>query len=129
MKDAIFVGSSKRDLREFPEDARSEAGHAIYLAQMGEKAINAVPLTGFGGAKVLEVVIPEDGDAYRAVYTVKFDTAVYVLHAFQKKSKKGSKTPPHDMELICSRLKDAEVIHRARKKPTELERKHEQGSG
>ena len=112
MKSVTFVGSSLRDLKEFPDEARSEAGHAIYLAQLGDRAINAVPMKGFGSAKVIEVVIPEDGDAYRAVYTVKFDTAIYVLHAFQKKSTKGSKTSIHDMELIRSRLRDAEQRHR-----------------
>jgi phage-related protein len=124
MKSVVFVGSSLRDLRKFPEGARSEAGHAIYLAQMGERAVNAVPMAGFGSAKVLEVVIPEGGDAYRAMYTVKFDTGVYVLHAFQKKSKKGAKTPAHDMELIRSRLKDAEALHRAAK-----EKKNDQDAG
>lgn len=126
MKEAIFVGSSLRDLRKFPEGARSEAGQAIYLAQKGDRAINAVPLKGFGSAKVLEIVIPEDGDAFRAVYTVKFDTAVYVLHAFQKKSRKGIKTPLHDLDVVRSRLKDAEEIDRARKR---LEKEDEQGSG
>jgi phage-related protein len=129
MKDVVFVGSSKRDLKEFPDEARAEAGHAIYLAQCGERAINAMPLTGFGSSKVVELVIPEGGDAYRAVYTVRFDTAVYVLHCFQKKSSKGCKTPQHDMKLVRSRLKDAEAIHRAAKKPTELEKIREQGSG
>ncbi len=128
-RELVFVGSSWRDLKEFPDGARAEAGHALYLAQLGDRAINAMPLTGFKGAGVLEVVIPEDGDAFRAVYTVKYDTAVFVLHAFQKKSKTGSKTPLHDMRLIQSRLKDAEAIHRASKKPTELEKRHEKGSG
>ena len=106
------MGSSLRDLKAFPDEARSEAGYAIFLAQNGDRAINAVPMTGFGSAKVVEVVIPEGGDAYRAVYTVKFDSAVYVLHAFQKKSTKRSKTSVHDMRLIRSRLRDAEIIHR-----------------
>lgn len=128
MKDVVFVGSSKRDLKAFPKGARSEAGHAIYLAQKGDRAINALPLTGFGGANVLEVIIPEDGDAFRAVYTVKFETAIYVLHAFQKKSHRGAKTPLRDMELIRSRLKDAEVIHRERTKGGKLEVGHEKGS-
>jgi phage-related protein len=128
MKEAIFVGSSLRDLRKFPEEARSEAGHAVYLAQKGEKAVNAVPLAGFGGAAVLEIVIPEGGDAFRAVYTVKFDTAIYVLHAFQKKSKRGAKTPLQDMNLVRSRLNDAREIHQAKKR-VQLEKKNEQGSG
>jgi phage-related protein len=129
MKKVIFVGSSLKDLKEFPEDARSEAGHALYLAQRGERAINAIPMTGFGSSMVLEVVIPEDGDAYRAIYTVKFDTAVYVLHAFQKKSKAGAKTPAHDIHLIWSRLKDAQRRHIAIAKERKVEKKNELGSG
>lgn len=103
-----FVGSSKADLSDFPSDVRKEAGYALYLAQVGDKSVTAFPMVGFGGANVLEVVISEDGQAYRAVYTVKFKRAVYVLHAFQKKSKKGSVTPQADMKLINSRLKAAE---------------------
>lgn len=107
MKPLHFVGSSNKDLRNFPEDVRREAGFAIHVAQDGGKAINAVPLVGFGGAHVLEVVINEEGSTYRAVYTVKFEKAVYVLHAFQKKSKKSIATPRADMALIRSRLSDA----------------------
>lgn len=88
--------------------ARQEAGFAIRLAQGGDKAANAVPLVGFGGARVLEVIIPHDGDAFRVIYTVKFKDVVYVLHAFQKKSKTGIATPQVDLELIRHRLKQAE---------------------
>ena len=129
MKKVIFVGSSLKDLKEFPDDARSEAGHAIYLAQLGERAINAIPMTGFGSSMVLEVVIPEDGDAYRAVYTVKFDTAVFVLHAYQKKSKTGAKVPTHDMNLVRSRLKHAQRRHDEIVKNRKEERKNGRGSG
>ena len=73
---------------------------------------DAKPLKGFGGAGVLEVVEDLDGDAYRAVYTVKFGSVVYVLHAFKKKSKVGSKTPPRDMELIVKRFREAEEHYR-----------------
>ena len=93
MKPLFWIGSSRRDLREFPEDVRYEAGFSLHLAQKGDKAINAVPMMGFGSAKVLEVVIDSMGNTYRAVYTVKFAKAVYVLHAFQKKSRKGIATP------------------------------------
>jgi phage-related protein len=71
-------------------------------------------LRGFGGAGVLEIVEDHDGDTYRAVYTVKLTSAVYVLHVFQKKSKKGSDTPKHDIALIRHRLAEAERIHRSR---------------
>lgn len=108
MKPLEWVGSSKDDLCRFPKEVRQEAGYAIHLAQMGDKAANAVPMVGFGGVKVLEVVIDDDGDTYRAVYTVKFAKAVYVLHAFQKKSHRGIATPKPDLALIRIRLAAAE---------------------
>lgn len=111
MKPLHFVGSAQKDLRSFPEDARQEAGYAFYLAQTGGKGINAVPMVGFGGAGVLEVVIDHDGDTYRAVYSVKLKGAVYVLHAFQKKSKKGIKTPQTELNIIAARLKVAKEHH------------------
>lgn len=111
MKPLHFIGSAKKDLLAFPEDARQEAGYAFYLAQTGGKGVNAVPMVGFGGAGVLEVVIDHDGDTYRAVYSVKFKRAVYVLHAFQKKSKKGIKTPQTDMNIISARLRSAKEHH------------------
>lgn len=87
-------------------------GFALYLAQTGEKHMAVKPLKGFGGAGVLEVVEDHDGDTFRAVYTVKFSSAVYVLHAFQKKSKSGIKTPQTDIDLIRQRLKLAELMHK-----------------
>ena len=129
MKPLHFVASSQKDLRDFPEEVRHEAGFALYLAQQGEKSANAVPMVGFKGAKVLEVVITEDGDAYRAVYTVKFPKAIYVLHAFQKKSKKGDKTPQPDMRLIISRLKDAEAHYEGTYEQAQpREKRHERAS-
>ena len=102
-----WVGSSYDDLLTLPEEVRREVGYALFVAQNGEKADNAKPLKGFGGGGVLEVVENHDGDTYRAVYTVRFASAVYVLHAFQKKSKAGIKTPKKDMDLIEARLKAA----------------------
>jgi phage-related protein len=87
---------------------RREVGYALFVAQNGEKADSAKPLRGFGGGGVLEVVENHDGDTYRAVYAVRFASAVYVLHAFQKKSKAGIKTPKKDMDLIEARLKAAQ---------------------
>ena len=116
MKQVVWVGSSLPDLKEFPEEVQAEAGYALHLAQRGERASCASPLTGFGSAKVLELIIPEGGDTYRVVYIVKFESALYVLHAFQKKSKKGAKTPMRDMNLVRSRLKDAEKCDREWKK-------------
>lgn len=82
-------------------------GYALYLAQCGEKHPDAKPLKGFKGAVILEVVEDFDTDTYRAVYTVKFEGVVYVLHAFQKKSKRGIATPKQDIELIEAWLKRA----------------------
>jgi phage-related protein len=103
-----WIGSSRRDLRRFPEDVKDEMGFALDRAQLGGKHVSAKPLKGFGGANVLAIVEDHEGDTYRAVYTVKFKLAVYVLHAFQKKSTKGIKTPHHMIELIRQRLKQAE---------------------
>src|SRR5947209_2323462 len=83
-------------------------GYALHHAQIGEKHQDAKPLKGFGGAGVLEVVEDDDGSTYRAVYTVKFSGVVYVLHAFQKKSKSGVKTPAGVIQRVRARLKDAE---------------------
>ncbi len=90
-------------------------GFALYLAQIGEKHSAAKPLKGFGGAGVLEIVEDHDGDAFRAVYTVKIAGKVYVLHAFQKKSKSGIETPQAEIELIKHRLKLAEQMHKHEK--------------
>ena len=90
-------------------------GYALYLAQTGSKHPAAKPLKGFTGAGVLEIVENHHGDSYRAVYTVKFCDAIYVLHAFQKKSKSGIATPQKDVELIKSRLQRVYEHHAARK--------------
>ena len=91
----------------FPLTVQREMGYALFLAQMGERhSIMARTLAGFGGATVIEVREAHDGNAYRAVYTVRFADAVYVLHAFQKKSKKGIATPKAEIDLIAKRLKD-----------------------
>jgi phage-related protein len=112
MKPCIFMGSSQRDLGSFPEDVRGEIGHALYEAQCGAEPYAAKALKGFGGRAVLEIVSDADGDTFRAVYTVRFADAVYVLHAFQKKSKRGIATPQRDIDLIRQRLKAAEEHHR-----------------
>ena len=103
-----FVGSSRDDLRSFPQDVRLAIGFALFIAQKGGKHGSVKPLKGFSGAGVLEVVEDFVGDTFRAVYTVRFRDAVYVLHAFQKKSKSGIKTPKRELELIQERLKQAE---------------------
>jgi phage-related protein len=102
-----WIGASKDDLLRFPKAVRKVMGHALHLAQINLKAPDAKPLRGFGGASILEVVEDRDGETYRAVYTVKFRAMVYVLHTFQKKSKKGIAMPKHEIDLIKTRLKAA----------------------
>jgi phage-related protein len=112
----VWVGSSLKDLREFPEAVKDEVGFTLYEAQCGLKPQDAKPLKGFGGANVLEIVSDYQTDTYRAVYTVRFGERVYVLHAFQKKSKRGSATSQSDIELIKRRLRQAEELHEAWRK-------------
>lgn len=108
-KPVSWIASSYKDYRTFPEPVQDVMGYALFRAQQGAKHEDAKPLKGFGGAGVLEIVTDHDSDTFRAVYTVKFATAIYVLHAFQKKSKSGIKTPLEDIELIRRRLKVAEA--------------------
>jgi phage-related protein len=107
VKPLRWIGPSKDELMGFPRPVIRAMGFALYEAQTGEKPDNAKPLRGFGGAGVLEVVEDNDGDTYRAVYTVKLADAVYVLHCFQKKSKRGIATSQQTIELIKRRLKVA----------------------
>jgi len=109
-----FVGSSLDDLRAFPEDVKHDIGVALMEAQFGGTPMSAKPLKGFGGAGVLEIVDRHDGDTYRAVYTVRLETALYVLHAFQKKAKRGIATPPRHIKRIKERLAWAEEIEAQR---------------
>ena len=111
-KPLVWVGSSLRDLRDFPDDVKDEMGFALYEAQCGLKPTAAKPLRGFGGAGVLEIVSDYQSDTFRAVYTVRLGERVYVLHAFQKKSKKGIATPKADAEMIKRRLRQAEELHK-----------------
>ncbi len=114
MKPVRWVGTSLRDLRSFPAPARSEIGHALFAAQQGETDPAAKPLKGFGGAGVLEIVASHQGNTWRAVYTVRFRDAIYVLHVFQKKSKKGIATPARGIDLIRRRLAEAEQDYEER---------------
>lgn len=103
-----WVASAKKDLQSMPEDVKDVFGFALHLAQIGSKHSQAKPLKGFGSAGVLEVAEDHQGDTYRAVYTVRIQEAVYVLHCFQKKSSRGIATPKPDMQKIRERLKTAE---------------------
>ena len=106
-KPVVWIGTSYEDWKIFPDDVQDVMGYALHLAQCGEKAPNAKPLSGFKGASVLEIIDDFDSNTYRAVYTVKLQRHVYVLHVFQKKSKKGIATPKIDIQLIKQRLKKA----------------------
>lgn len=112
-KPVEWIGSSRDDLREFPPEVRRVMGQAIDDAQWGGEHPAVKALKGFGGRGVLEVVDDFDGDTYRAIYTVKFAGVVYVLHAFQKKSKKGQATPQREIDLIKERLKRAKVHYKS----------------
>jgi phage-related protein len=105
-----WIGSSHKDLMRLPVDVRRFFGFALSLAQAGDQHDAAKVLKGFGGASVLEVVESDVGGTYRAVYTVKFEEAVFVLHCFQKKSKRGIATPKENMEIIHARFKVAEML-------------------
>jgi phage-related protein len=107
LKPIYWVGPTLKELRSFPEEVRGAIGYTLELAQRGEKSDKAKPLKGFRGASVMEIVADHDGDTWRAVYTVEIADAVYVLHCFQKKSKKGMATPKAEINLIKGRLKSA----------------------
>ncbi len=114
LKPVVWIGSSRGNLRGLPPQVRRDIGQALYTAQQGETDPAAKPLKGFGGARVMEIVERDRGGAYRAVYTVQFADAIYVLHVFQKKSKRGIATPKQDIDLIRSRLAQAERDYRER---------------
>jgi phage-related protein len=112
MKPLRWIASAKDDLSAMPTEVRRAVGYALFAAQQGEKHDDAKVLKGFGADAVLEIIARHDGDTFRAVYTVRFGEVVYVLHVFQKKSKRGIATPKKPLELICKRLKIAEQDHK-----------------
>ena len=116
LKPLIWVGPSRKELCDFPDPVQDRMGYALYVAQRGGKHPDAKALSGFGGAGVLEVVRDFRGDAFRAVYTVRFADVVFVLHAFQKKSTTGRQTPRREIALIGQRLRDAEEIAKGAKR-------------
>jgi phage-related protein len=107
LKAVFWLGSSRRDLRAMPEQVRRNIGQALYAAQQGETDPVAKALKGFGGARVMEIVEHDRSGAYRAVYTAQLGDAIYVLHAFKKKSKRGIATPKQEIDLIRRRLAEA----------------------
>jgi len=112
MREVRFVGSSRDDLKAFPNRARRRSGFDLETVQRGEMPSRAKVLSGFGGGGVQEIVTEAEGGTYRVVYVVRLERAVYVLHAFQKKSTLGIKTSRRDMELIRRRLEEAEEMDR-----------------
>jgi phage-related protein len=110
LKPVVWIGTSRKDLRAFPEAVQDHMGYALYIAQRGGRHRDTKTLRGFGGAAVVEVVTDFRGDTFRAVYTLRYAGAVYVLHAFQKKSTTGRETSLRDIELIKQRLREAERI-------------------
>ena len=115
-KAVTWIGASRRDMRAMPKEVRRSFGVALYAVQTGAMPPIAKVLKGFGSAGVLELIEDDAGGTYRAIYTVRFATAIYVLHVFQKKSKQGRETPQQDMNVIRQRLKRAGEIHAARVK-------------
>ena len=106
LRPLIWMGNSRKNIRDFPEQARASLGYALQLVQAGETPIDAKIFKGVGSG-VYEIVKRYDTDTYRVVYAVKIGENVYVLHAFQKKSKQGIKTPQADIDLVKQRYKDA----------------------
>lgn len=115
LKPVRWVGASLRELRSFPSEVRLDIGQALFTAQEGKTDPAAKPLKGFGGASVLEIVASHHGSTWRAVYSVRFQDAIYVLHVFQKKSIKGIATPAREINLIKQRLAEAERDDRERR--------------
>ncbi len=112
-KPVVWIASTKRDLKSLPEAIQDRVGYALWIAQTGNQHPHAKALKGFRDASVIEIIEDWQRDTYRAVYTVRFPEAVYVLHVFQKKSRRGTETPKPDMALIQKRLRDATQLHEA----------------
>ncbi|MBA2368448.1 MAG: type II toxin-antitoxin system RelE/ParE family toxin [Candidatus Protochlamydia sp.] len=112
MKRLFWIGSSREDLKQFPDEVQDEMGHGLYLAQMGDRHSHAKTLSGFGNAKVIELRENDRSGTYRVIYTVEMAEFIFVLHAFQKKSKSGIATPKQEIVLIKCRLNDAEALYK-----------------
>ncbi|WP_149976504.1 type II toxin-antitoxin system RelE/ParE family toxin [Microcystis aeruginosa] len=108
LKTVIWIGASKKELLEFPEEVIDEVGYILYRVQHNQNHPNIKALKGFNG--VFEIVSDYQTDTYRTVYAIKLSNAIFILHAFQKKSKSGIKTPKQNVNLIKERLKKAQEI-------------------
>jgi len=111
-KKIIWIGSSKKDLLALSKEVQGMLGYGLNLAQQGLRDTDTKILKGFGGGSVIEIIKSDPCGTYRAVYSIRFEDVIYVLHIFQKKSKAGIATPKTDIDLIKNRLKDALKIHR-----------------
>lgn len=110
LKPLYWLGSSHKDLMEMPEEVKDIFGFALYQTQMGQRHPKAKPFHIPGESGLLEIVESYDGDAYRAIYTINYADAIYVIHCFQKKSVSGIKTPKHHVDMIEERLKRLKSI-------------------
>jgi len=120
MKDLKWIGTSRKDLKEFPDEIIDEMGHALHLAQMSERHKHATTFSGCGSANIVEIKESDRSGTYRVVYTVEMDDIIFVLHSFQKKSKSGKETPKQEIELIKRRLKDAKSLYKQLKEEKKL---------
>lgn len=112
MKRVVWISSSYKDFMEFPPSVRNAVGYALYYAQLGEKHEHTKILSGMGSAGIAEVRENGPGGTYRVVYTVEMEGIVFVLHAFQKKSKSGIATPKQELELLKKRIKEAKSFYK-----------------
>lgn len=112
MKRLFWIGSSREDIKQFPDEVQDEMGHGLYLAQMSDRHNHAKTLSGLGNAKVIELRENDRSGTYRVVYTIEMTEFIFVLHAFQKKSKSGIATPKQEIDLVKRRLKDAEALYK-----------------
>jgi len=113
VKRLIWIGSSYEDLKEFPAPVSNAMGYALYFAQIGKKHEHTKVLTGMGSAGIVEIRENDRNGTYRVIYTVEMNDFVFVLHAFQKKSKSGIATPKQEIELLKSRLKEAKLLYKS----------------
>lgn len=113
MKKVIWVGSSYENFMEFPHEVRHATGYALYQAQLGKKHEHTKVLSGMGSAGVMEIRENDRNGTYRVVYTVEMKDFVFVLHAFQKKSKSGIATPKQELELLKNRIRDAKALYKS----------------
>lgn len=118
MKKIIWIGSSYEDLKEFPPSVRNAVGYALFIAQTGKKHSHTKVLSGMGNAGVIEIKENDVSGTYRLIYTVEIEGYIFVLHAFQKKSKSGIATPKKELEMVKNRLKEAKSLYKGLKEKT-----------